>query len=199
MIQCGIKTTYHIEVLMKEVFQKAVTQHHFIPLYTKLCERLNGWCQELTDVPDFRRILLTQCQVSFESNLKPPEGLLGADVNDEEAFEKEIKYKQAMLGNIKFVGELLGVRLLASRVLIQCAQELLNAKSSAVNFCSLECLAVLLQVTGKIFDNPEWKYHQALLDCYRDADALAKNNAIPPRIRFLLRNIMDLRKNKWVS
>lgn len=199
MIACGIKTQYHIEVLMKEVFHKAVNQHHFIPIYTKLCEKLNGWCQELQDVPDFRRILLTQCQVSFENNLKPPDGLLNADVNDEEALEKEIKYKQQMLGNIKFVGELLSVRLLASRVLIQCAQELLNSKGphGGHSGVSLECLAVLLQVTGKIFDNPEWKYHAALQDCYKAAEQLSNKNQIPPRIRFLFKNIIDLRKNKW--
>eukprot|EP00397_Hematodinium_sp_SG-2012_P025623 GEMP01026782.1.p1 GENE.GEMP01026782.1~~GEMP01026782.1.p1 ORF type:complete len:650 (+),score=172.52 GEMP01026782.1:56-2005(+) len=199
LLESGIRTVFHIEALMKEVFDKAVTQHHFIPLYTKLCERLNQWTNTLPDSPDFRRILLTQCQCSFEQNLKPPEGLLNADVNDDEAFEKEIKYKVAMQGNIKFVGELLIVKLLASRVLIQCAQELLSNRTIGGNcsLISLECLATLLQVTGKMFDSRDWKYHSALADVYETTRIMSEDTAIPPRIRFLFRNIMDLRKNKW--
>jgi len=198
LLQSGIKTSVHFECLMKEVFDKAVTQHHFIPLYTKLCTQLYQWSLE-TGEADFRRILLSQCQTSFEENLKPTDGLLNADVNDEKAFEAEIKYKQAMLGNIKFVGELLTVKLLASRVLIQCGNELLQIRKqgTTIGQTSMECLATLLRVTGKMFDCSDWKYNDSLADIFNQVEQISKDMEVPQRIRFLLKDVIDLRSNKW--
>merc|ERR550534_1001683 len=33
LLVCGIETRTHIETLMREVFEKATTQHHFIEMY----------------------------------------------------------------------------------------------------------------------------------------------------------------------
>merc|ERR1719494_1575989 len=37
LLECGFTKKEHIQALMKEVFEKATTQHHFIEMYTKLC------------------------------------------------------------------------------------------------------------------------------------------------------------------
>jgi len=193
---CGISKTQHIEALMKEVFEKATTQHGFIDMYTQLCKRLDFWCKSnpLLDV-DFRRILLSQCQRSFESNLKPPEGILGASVNDEDAFEREVKYKSAMLGNIKFVGRLLVTQLIASKILVQAASQLLSISSEI----TLECLCALLLATGKEFDDPSWKFHDSMKVIYNEAQSLTKEEKIPSRIRFLLTDVFDCRSRNWES
>merc|ERR1719446_1032782 len=82
LLECGIETQGHIETLMSEVFEKATTQHHFVSMYTELCIKVNEWILE-RDIKgedgktvSFKRILLNQCQDSFEKYLgKPPENL----------------------------------------------------------------------------------------------------------------------------
>lgn len=194
LTQVGISKNCHIEALMKEVFEKATTQHHFIEMYTNLCKRLDIWCKESNIQADFRRILLAQCQASFESNLNPPCGLLNANVNDGVAFEAEVKYKTAMLGNIKFVGRLLVTQLIASRILVQAAAQLLEEKSDV----TLECLCALLMATGKEFDNSSWKFHQSLLHIMHKARVLLEETPnLSSRIRFLITDVFDCQKRGW--
>ncbi|CAJ1431299.1 unnamed protein product, partial [Effrenium voratum] len=33
LLSCGISTAQHVEVLIREIFDKATTQHHFIDMY----------------------------------------------------------------------------------------------------------------------------------------------------------------------
>ncbi|CAE8594521.1 unnamed protein product, partial [Polarella glacialis] len=67
---CGISTEEHIRILMTEVFEKATTQHHFVPMYTSLCVHLSEWFSQHVKVGNFKRILLDNCQASFEANLR---------------------------------------------------------------------------------------------------------------------------------
>merc|ERR1719473_1343645 len=40
LVTCGISKPEHVEVLMREVFNVATTQHHFVAMYADLCVRL---------------------------------------------------------------------------------------------------------------------------------------------------------------
>jgi hypothetical protein len=78
LIECGISSSSHVEILMREVFEKATTQHHFIGMYAQLCQRLHEWFTKTnreganSPQPTFKKILLNQCQQSFELQLRPP-------------------------------------------------------------------------------------------------------------------------------
>ena len=50
----------------------------------------------------------------------------------------EVKYKRSMLGNMKFVGELLCKKMLSSKIIFQCVEELLDVKNDE----AIETLAV---------------------------------------------------------
>ena len=204
LLSCGMSTSEHIQVLMKEEFEKATTQHNFIELYTDLCIRLEADFQaspiDFSDgqghdpkMSGFRRILLTQCQKSFEENLEPPVGLLDADVNNEDALEQEIRYKTAMLGNIKFVGRLLVTRLLASKILIQAATQLLTIKSNS----TLECLCMLLTATGETFDDKSWHYHTYFSKMFDEIRGIARLKTTQSRIKFLFFDLLDLKARNW--
>jgi hypothetical protein len=127
-------------------------------MYTHFCVRLNEW-SKLTELGgkegSFKRILLNQCQSSFESDLSPPQELINASVQDEELFEMQVKYKTKMLGNIKFVGNLLKTKILAPRILIACSQVLMMDYTPE----TLESLGVLITATGGTFDDPLWAFH----------------------------------------
>ena len=75
------------------MFGKATTQHHYIQMYTKLCVNMHQWLTEnpiagLSAEKGFKRILLNQCQESFEQYLTPPEGL--EKLEGEEKFEAQV-------------------------------------------------------------------------------------------------------------
>ena len=102
------------------IFEKATRQHHFIGMYVDLCKRIEAWTAEsnifnAANKESFKRILLNQCQSSFEKYLNPPDDL--DSISDaEEKLEKETKYKEKMLGNVKLVGQLLIAGILSAKV-----------------------------------------------------------------------------------
>merc|ERR1711879_336890 len=75
LTECGISSAEHVSLLVAELFEKATMQHHFIEMYAMLCENLNDWFSAHGKVGNFKRILLDQCQASFEATLQLPEEL----------------------------------------------------------------------------------------------------------------------------
>jgi hypothetical protein len=157
----GAETPQHVVVLVREIFEKAITQHSFIPMYSDLCNRLEGDERIATAVKagamnssmSFRRILLTQCQNSFEEMLTGSSEW-GTEFKDgEEGEEARLRSKSRALGNIKLIGRLLTEGMLASKLLITLAHELLDNCDGCTD--ALECLSVLLTTTGPTFDGHE--------------------------------------------
>ncbi|CAE7768326.1 PKAR [Symbiodinium sp. CCMP2456] len=136
LLQCGLRTSTHVEVLIHEVFEKATMQHHFIDMYTDLCVLLHEHftAQPFEDCSGkadgrkmtFKRLLLDECQMSFERLLSPPEGLELLAAEDRTA--AEVRYKTSMLGNIRLVGGLLSRGMLASRVGIAILEDTRSSK-----------------------------------------------------------------------
>lgn len=197
---CDLESQENVEFLMKDVFEKATTQHHFIGMYTDLCVYLNdvlskqaeGTTQTSKKV-NFKRILLNECQACFEKFLKPPEQLFSDDLQDEELFEAQTKYKTKMLGNLRFVGQLLSKKMLASRVLIAVAEELLRTPTNE----SLEALATFLTAVGPTFDNTNWVMHSQFKGIMMEVQKRAKDKGFSARTRFLLQDVCDLRATGW--
>jgi len=195
LIGCGIKRAEHVEILMREVFEKATTQHHFIGMYAELCAQLHRWFVENQvcgdDGKNFKRILLNRCQLSFEETLRPQEPT--EDLDPEKREEAEQLHKTRMLGNLRLVGALLEKGMLASRVLVAVIDELLATPTAA----SLECLSVFLTAVGPAFDRPDWSYHAHLLATFKKVKELCRSRDVPSRIRFLLQDVLDLRASSW--
>eukprot|EP00397_Hematodinium_sp_SG-2012_P017580 GEMP01017985.1.p1 GENE.GEMP01017985.1~~GEMP01017985.1.p1 ORF type:complete len:558 (+),score=115.02 GEMP01017985.1:76-1674(+) len=196
LMDIGLTTEFRINALCSEIFEKATTQHGFIDLYARLCMHLDKTKVRATEGSTFRSVLLASCQAHFVKCLLPPEGMLDNKIEDADAFERELKYKNAMLGNIKFVGTLLCQKLVASKVLIGMAYELLETRTAV----SIESLCVLLTRCGASFDNDGWMYHtslQFLFDALKDV--AKKDKTIGNRIKFLIQDVLDLRRRKWVA
>mmetsp|Transcript_51692 Transcript_51692/g.121220 ORF Transcript_51692/g.121220 Transcript_51692/m.121220 type:complete len:676 (-) Transcript_51692:192-2219(-) len=203
LLQCGLRTSTHVEVLIHEVFEKATTQHHFIDMYADLCVLLHEHftahpfedCSGKADgrKMTFKRLLLDECQMSFERLLSPPEGLelLAA----EERTAAEVCYKTSMLGNIRLVGGLLSRGMLASRVGIAILEELLSNPTPE----ALESIAAMLTVLGPTADNTDWPQYTALNAIFDQISTIVKGKKCPARERFLLKDLLDLRSARWVD
>jgi len=127
--------------------------------------------------------------------LKPPDGL--GDLVEEELLEARLKYKTKMLGNIKFVGQLLINKVLSTKIIFQCAYALLDSPSDE----KLETLCAFLNTIGPAYDSPEWKSYASLTQVFAEVKMLSspscKDHDIPPRIKFLLKDVVDLRASGW--
>jgi len=201
ILSCGMSTGEHVKILIHEVLEKAESQHHFIQMYCQLCVDLHKWFVERksTESADtrehsFRRILLDQCQMKFEDNLLPPECPEGA-VREDEIEEAMIKHKHAMLGNIKFIGALLEKRMLADSVLIHVAKELFDADAPH----TLESLACFLTAIGPTFDQRDFRHYEKLHAIFVQVGEASNDTRITLRIRFLFKDLLDLRKARWKS
>jgi translation initiation factor 4G len=140
---------------------------------------------------------LNTCQASFEANLKPPEELAASNEvsESEEMKEKRLKHKMRMLGNIKLVGQLLVKKMIASKVLIAIAEELLSNVSPS----TLETLASLLKTAGSTYDEPSFKLHKEFNSIFSRLQKIVKDKSLPLRTRFLLQDVLDLRADGWID
>lgn len=109
--------------------------------------------------------------------------------------------KQKILGNIKFIGELFKLDMLNESVLHTMLQQLLDKNNRCAggleDRCEdMECLSQLIRTCGKQLDSERGR---ALIDQYFARMELKSSSPkYPPRIRFLLRDVIELRRNHWV-
>jgi len=189
-------TTDHIQLLIEEIFERATTQHHFIDMYTNLCELLHDFFTEnpVSDDPKcaFKRLLLNECQRSFERNLEPPANLASIEDGEERTL-LGMRYKMRMLGNIRFVGALLARHMIASKVLVGILDDLLSDPIPE----ALETVAALLTVTGPVFDTSEWPYVGQLDAAFARLKEFSSSKACCQRVKCLLLDVLELRARGW--
>ena len=114
-----VQTEQTLATLVSMIFDKAVLDVFFANLYAKLCAEVSthlpplGGDTKLT----FKRFLLTQCQIEFESgsgDLTKKE-----DESEVEHNERKKKQKQRMLGTIRFIGELYRKDLILHNIMVR--------------------------------------------------------------------------------
>ena len=108
---------------------------------------------------------------------------------------KLLKAKRRSLGNIRFIGELFKLGMLTEGIMNDCIERLLKTESDEEN---IECLCRLLTTIGKEVDKPN---NAAKMKSYfnrLDNIVKKKDTTTPARIRFMILDIIDLRKNSWV-
>ncbi|OEH76592.1 mif4g domain-containing protein [Cyclospora cayetanensis] len=165
ILSAGIKVEEEVKCLMRMVFEKAVAQHHFIQMYVMLCGKLKLDFQELLEDDHrntkFRRILIDQCEDSFNANLEPIS--VPKDLNADDAYEFELNYKKTMTGNMIFVGELLKSKMISQAILLECIDRLLQKREECIASSNgedqgvhhVEALCAFLHTVGPFFDNPQ--------------------------------------------
>ncbi|CAK0826831.1 unnamed protein product, partial [Prorocentrum cordatum] len=194
LLEVPMETAAHVELLITEVFETAVTQHPFIEMYTDLCVLLHDHFSKTPVADDsfsFKRLLLNECQNSFERNKDPPKGL--DQMEEEERVIAEFKYKNRKLGNVKFIGALLGRRMLSSKVFLTIVEELIADETDE----SLESVATILTIAGPLFDVKDWAHYSTINAQFAQLQKILSTSAIAPRTRCLLKDVLDMRRRGW--
>ncbi|XP_046394850.1 eukaryotic translation initiation factor 4 gamma 2 isoform X1 [Ischnura elegans] len=172
-------------------------------MYARLCKRLaeeapnletpNGKCS-------FKDVLLNKCQDEFErrSDASRQFDQRETPLTPEEEERRQIA-KKKMLGNIKFIGELGKLEILRESILHECCMALLDKKKKGeVKDMAedLECLCQIMKTCGKILESERGK--SLVSQYFARLSKLAQNPSLPTRIRFMLRDTIELRMNGWI-
>jgi len=188
------------------IFDKALDEPKYSSMYAQLCKRLSEEAPSFDKEPNnsctFLRLLIAVCRDKFNNRLKRDEND-NRPPPENEADEEERRHlaKQRMLGNVKFIGELNKLDMLSKTVLHQCIMELLDKKkkrtAGAQEMCEdMECLAQLLKTCGKNLDSEQGK--ELMNQYFETLERRSKSSEYPPRIRFMLKDVIELRQNHWV-
>merc|ERR1719199_934598 len=96
---------------------------------------------------------------------------------------------------MKLIGQLLVHGMLGSELFVGCCEELLRKRTECPD--ALESLVALLMVAAPKFDKDTWQYYRRLQNVLSDMALLTKDKSVPPRIRFLIRDVLDAREAGW--
>ncbi|XP_023190944.1 eukaryotic translation initiation factor 4 gamma 1-like isoform X3 [Xiphophorus maculatus] len=209
VMELKIDTEERLKGTIDLIFEKAISEPNFSVAYANMCRCLIGLKVPAPDKPgnfvNFRKLLLNRCQKEFEKDQDDDEIFekkqkeMEASKNDEERErlrveleESRDKARRRSLGNIKFIGELFKLKMLTEAIMHDCVVKLLKNHDEE----SLECLCRLLSTIGKDLDFEKAK--PRMDQYFNQMDKIIKERKTSSRIRFMLQDVLDLRKNNWV-
>ncbi|RGP70512.1 translation initiation factor 4g [Fusarium longipes] len=202
-------------------FEKATDEAHWASMYAKFCKRmLETMSPEVRDerIKDkngqvvsggnlFRKYLLNRCQEEFERgwavNLpeKPDEEDEGKKTGEAALLSDEYyaaaAAKRRGLGLVQFIGELYKLGMLTERIMHECVHKLVDYKG-VPDEAEIESLSKLLRTIGGNLDQTE--KGRPMMDAYfQRIQTMMDLPELPSRLKFMLMDVVDLRRAKWVS
>ncbi|GEQ66592.1 hypothetical protein JCM33374_g255 [Metschnikowia sp. JCM 33374] len=197
-------------------FAKACDEPHWSLVYAQFCSKmLKGIPQDIRDVNTLtktgepttggdltRRILLETCQTEYNKEWadKLPTNQDGSPLEPEmmsDVYYTMAAAKRRGLGLLKFIGHLYMLNMLKDHVILGCLRD--QSKNVVdPSEDSLESLVQLVNTVGPRFENsPQNK--AALNKVYGSIRQILAKCKLSSRIKCLLMDLQDLRKNSWKS
>lgn len=166
----------------------------------------------------FKKELITKCQTEFKNNVARNEAISDkltpfqqrvAEATDPDARtdamamleEEERRLRRRSVGTVKFIGELYKNEMLTTKIMMWCVGTLLVEQTED----KLECLCKLLTTVGQRIEAKtseptlDRKNTKTLGDYFKTMQMLVeKKSKVSSRVRFMLQDVIELRRNKWI-
>lgn len=169
---------------------------------------------------DFKKELLNKCQKEFDNHVADENSMrqkltpLETEISETtdpnrklelraQLEEEERKLRRRSVGTVRFIGELYQQGMLVTNIMDWCINALLRIRTEE----KLECLCKLLTTVGKKMEqktpDEAWNAKQCrdLTEQFKAMEKIAsdkKSPKISSRVRFMLLDVIELRRNKWV-
>ncbi len=185
-IQLDIKNRDHLLNLVDIIFKKAIVESKFNAIYAKLCfELASYYIEEDSRKIYFRELLLNKCQKMFEEGVS-------LDKSMKEEAESIFKFKNHVLGCMRFVGELYNHNLITNKIIYSCFLILL-AKVNLNKAHCIDCICTLMSTVGKQFVT---SYEEQADNYFLKLNKIMNSGKIEAKERFALMDLFDLKK-QW--
>lgn len=201
---------------IKLVFEKAIAEPNFATTYAEMCKEVSGIYmpneQEGKKAGLFKIRLITQCQQEFERHrddatmFRNHDDRLAEIQENEQDIKKRVEIKTSMeeehfklrrraVGTVKFIGELYKIDMLTSKIMRTCMRMLTD--DDIVSEETIECLCKLLTTIGCKMEGQDGP--KPILEHFTTLENIIGKKIIPvcSRIRFMVQDVIDLRKNRW--
>ncbi|ODV62148.1 MIF4G domain-containing protein, partial [Ascoidea rubescens DSM 1968] len=201
-----------LKEILALTFAKATDEPHWSSMYAQFCATLvKTFSDSVLDKTSLdknnlpikggflvRRCLLLRCQTEYEkgwANKIPtnPDGTQKEFEMMSEEYYTAAKEKRRGLGLVKFIGELFGLGLLSNKVIVKILLDQSNPENPAEDV--LENLIQLVKTTGEILESTP-----GIMDnIFKRIQFIIESANISSRVRFLLQDLVDLRRSRWKS
>ncbi|CAO0798119.1 unnamed protein product [Mucor circinelloides] len=201
-----------LRTVMKLTFEKACDEPAFASMWARLCRSMyDSMTDDIKDTsildehnkPSsgillFRKYLFNRCQVEFEKGWKVnmPE-VDEVDGMMTEEYYIAAKAKRQGLGLIQFIGELFKLEMLSERIMYGCMIKLCNDPANAGDE-EAESLCKLLTTIGKALDSKPKTAKWVDVVIQRMKNEMVLSPKLTSRVKFMIQDLVDLRKDKWV-
>lgn len=180
------------------VFENAVAQPTFVAMYANLCAELDSILPEFAGIDgkpeSFRKMLANTCQEEYEST----ESARTAASNAVDKEEAQARAKNRLLGNLRLIAELFKKEMVNDRIMLLILSDLLGAAENNPSEDSLEAACELVTVAGSALEaSPRSK--PKLDAIFKHFTRLSNSTSYAPRIRFVVKDVVDLRSQNWVA
>jgi hypothetical protein len=174
------------------IFEKGVLEPRYSEEYCQLIVTLSSSLPPIEE-ESFKKVFLRKCQTEFETKKVIPSS--DGSITDPEQLIALEEARNRMIdrnnGVPRFIGALYLHGIIAEKIIHYCLKTLLITDEHAI----LK-FAALLTLIGKTLDNPKAK---VLMDAYfSKLNLITQDKSLPTRVRFILFDVIDLRKNNWI-
>lgn len=213
-LACLIQTIDNPQTLVetvKRVHKKALSEPQFSSMYSDLCKILETMSPKFPDPEgknplSFKKLILNECHVAFEESI----GVKPSD--DSDLMEEYLKKRDRIIGNIVFISELFKKGFFPLKLIDRCINQIINGIEETLRLprpidpdkiaiCESECekLFNFISKCGKEFEQRSREHNKShIVDGYMESlKDFASNKLITPRVRFLIRDVVDMRENNW--
>lgn len=217
-----IDTKDRLERVIGLIFDKAVAEPAFIVQYAGFCSELvhikvneENQNNEIEQVK-FKNLLISKCQRTFFDNMysniedliqevKSTEDPEKRKILEEQLDDEKMHARKRSVGNIKFIAELFKLNMLNASIMFSCFEHLFKHFIDHNHEEYIECLCALITNIGKnLTEQIKMKYPDHIPNFDKIFNQLEKiyneelDTKVSPRIRFMILDLLDLRKNQWV-